>query len=306
MRARRLFYGGLASLLGAGIPVRAALAQLAEASSGAYREGLRHLGATVDAGRPLSDGMEERPGLFRRFEVELVRAAEASGTLDRAARALEAEEEAAERVRRKIVGALAYPALVLHGVPIPVGLVTGRFWATVIPWYLVLWACIGLGWWLLREARRGGPASGVLLAVPFLGGLLRDGALLRWARTFAAMEEAGIGPEPRTVRAAAATGLHALEAPLAAPANRIRGGASLADSFAGGPLPHDLYAALVTGESSGTIAESLRRAVAVRESSLESRTDGALALLPAIGTILAGAAVLWAALSVFGRAYSIR
>jgi type II secretory pathway component PulF len=306
MRARRAFYEGLASLLSAGIPVRAAMAQLAEQAGGRYGEALRHVRSAVDGGRPLADGMEERPAAFRRFEVELVRAAEMSGTLDRAARALAADEAESERVQGKILSSLAYPALVLHGVPVPVGLVSGKFLAFAVPWYAVLWGSIALGWWLLREARRGGPAARVLLAVPFLGGLLRDAALLRWARTFAALEDAGVRPEPCALRAAASTGLHALEAPLAAPALRLRTGSTRADAFAGAPLPADLYAALVTGETSGTIAESLRRAADVREVSLSTRTDSALALLPAAGTILAGAGVLYAAMKVLGGYYSIR
>ena len=312
MRARRLFYDGLASLLDAGIPVRTAMAQLAEQSSGSYREALRHLRSAVEGGRTLADGMEERPGVFRRFEIELVRAAETSGTLDRAARALAADEEASDRVRRKIVVALAYPAFVLHGAPIPLNiglLVQGRFGAfllALLPWYAVLWALAALGWWLLREARRGGPAARVLLAIPFLGGLLRDAALLRWARTFAALEDAGVAPEPCVLRSAAATGLAALERPLEEPALRIRTGSSLADAYAGAPLPADLYSSLVQGETAGKIAESLRRTADARESSLSTRTDSAIAILPAVATVIAGAAVLYVALKVVGGFYSMR
>lgn len=306
MRARRLFYEGLASLLDAGIPIRAAMAQLASQAGGTYGADLAHLRDAVERGRALAEAMEERPRSFRRFEIELVRAAETSGTLDRSARALAEEEEAADRVRRTLLSTLAYPALVVHlaAIPLNIGtLMQGRtaaFFLGCLAWLVPIWILGGLGWWFLRAARSGGGAGRILLAVPVLGPMLRDAALLRWARTFAALEDAGVAPEPCALRAAAATGYEALEAPLAAPAARIRAGVSRTEAFAGAPLPREMYAALATGESSGSIAPSLRKAAEVLEHALASRRNAAVALVPAVGTILAGIVVLLVFLKVIG------
>ncbi len=308
MRSRRVFYEGLASLLDAGIPVRAAVAQLASQSSGALGEALRHASGTVDAGRTLAEAMEERPGVFRRFEVELVRAGETSGTLDRAARELAADEEASDRVRRKVVSTLLYPAFVYHFAAVPFNIVGGwtkSFLLGCLLWILPFWVLAGAGWWLLRQARRGGPAARLILAVPFLGWMLRDAALIRWARTFAALEDAGVLPEPCALRAAAATGLASLERPLAAPAVLLRAGSTRTAAFAGAPLPPEMYAALSQGEIAGSIAPLLRKAADVQESRLTTRTESALKMLPAVATVLAGAVVLYVAMHVLGGYYSL-
>jgi len=311
MRARRVFYESLASLLDAGIPVRAAMDQLAAREGGSFGEALAHLRDAVDRGRPLADAMAERPGAFRRYETELVRAAETSGTLDRAARALAADEEAADRVRRRLLSTLAYPALVLHGAVVPLNIHllmqgrTGAFFAGCLAWLVPLWAAGALGWWFLRAARRGGAAGRLLLAVPVMGGMLRDAALLRWARTFAALEDAGVAPEPCAVRAAAATGYAVLEERLAAPAARLRTGASRSEAFASAPLPAEMYAALTTGETSGTIAASLRKTAEVFEHRLSTRTDAVLGLAPAVATVLAGIAILLVGLKVIGGYYGM-
>ncbi len=308
MRSRRVFYEGLASLLDAGIPVRAAVAQLASQASGSLGEALHHAGTVVDGGRTLADGMEDSPGVFRRFEVEMIRAGELSGTLERAARALAADEESSERVRRKVLSTLLYPAFVYHFAAIPFNIVGGwtrSFLLGCLLWILPFWVLAGLAWWLLRQARRDGPAARLVLAVPLLGGMLRDAALLRWARTFAALEDAGVLPEPCTLRAAAATGILSLERPLAAPAFLLRQGATRTAAFAAAPLPPEMYAALAQGETAGSIAPLLRKAAEVHESRLSTRTDSALKMLPAVATVLAGAVVLYVAAHVLGGYYGL-
>jgi len=309
MRARRAFYEGLASMLGAGIPIRAALAHVAAAGRGGYGEALRHLQSEVGRGRPLADAMEERPGSFERLEVELVRAAEAVGTLDRAARSLADAEEKRARVVGKIVAGTAYPVLVLHLVPAPLNihhLVDGRYGRFLAGWAALVvpaWVLAAAAWWAWRRARRSSAAARAVLSIPVLGGILRDLAFLRWARAFAALEDAGIGPEPCAERAAAVTGWPPLRDALAAPRERLRHGASRAEAFAGAPLPAGFYAALCQGEASGTVAASLGKAADALEVAVQTRVDALLAAAPVAATVIAGAAVAWTGLRILGGYY---
>lgn len=312
MRARRVFYDGLASMLGAGIPVRSALDQLAAKAGGSFGEAARHLRAAAEAGRPLADGMAERPAAFPRFHAELVRAGEASGTVDRAFRSLAAGEAEAERTAGRVFARVIYPLLVLHfaAVPVNIGLLvqgrTGGFAAAVLGWWIPIWIVLGLGWWLWRRARSSTAVGTVLLALPFLGGMLRDRALLRWARVLAALDDAGLDPAAAAERAAAAAGWAALEGPLALPAASLRAGSSRVEAFAPAPLPVPFRAALARGEQTGTVAESLGREADALEHSLESRGESLVAVLPVIATVIAGIVVLLVAMSVLGSAYSIR
>jgi type II secretory pathway component PulF len=192
-------------------------------------------------------------------------------------------------------------------VPLNVGfLVQGRPVAFLAGWAILalpLLALVGGVALFVRAARRGAGPARVLLALPVAGPLARDAALVRWARAYAALDDAGVPADLAASRAAAACGLAALEAPLAVPATALRTGRSRAEAFAGAPLPSDLLAALVQGEASGSLAESLRRAADGLEARLRAREEATLALLPVAATILAGIAVFWVFVSVIGGYY---
>lgn len=311
MRARRVFYEGLAAMLGAGIPVRTALAQAASGARGSLGEAVRHLEREAGRGRPLADAMEERPGAFPRVHVELVRAAETSGSVDRTLRALAATEAAEERNIGRVAVRVAYPLFVVHFAAVPLNiaaLVQGhflRFLGGCVAFWIPIWVLAGGALLLFRRARTGGGAARFLLGIPVLGGILRDGAYVRWARVFAALEDAGVDAALCTERAAAAAGYAVLERDLAAPAAAIRRGVSRAEAFARAGLPSDLYQALAQGEVSGTIAEGLGRAAAAREEAASARSDAVMNLLPAAATILAGLVVAWVAISFFAKAYTV-
>jgi type II secretory pathway component PulF len=311
MRARRQAYEGLASMLDAGIPVRTALDRVAADRKGAFGEVLRHLREEVGRGRPLADAMAERPGAFPRHHVELVRAGETAGTIDRTLRALAGEEAAAERDLGKVAARLAYPLFVVHFAAVPASIAGGHagslagFLLGCLQYWVPLWVLLGAVALLFRRARTGGAAARFLLAVPLLGGVLRDGAHARWARVYAALDDAGLPADACAERAAAATGYATLEAALAAPAEKIRRGSSRADAFAGAGLPFEIFQALAHGEVSGTVASSLTRAAEARERSLETRTATLLNLLPAFATILAGAVVLWVAVGFYAGLFRV-
>lgn len=306
-----MFYEGMASMLGSGMPVRTALGYAAAYGGGSFGEAVRHLEREAGRGRPIADAMAERPGAFPRFHVEMVRAAETSGSIDRTLRGLAASEAAAETRFGKVVARVVYPLFVVHFAAVPLNIVAliqtgfGAFVRGCVLFWVPLWIGIGAVAWLWRSARTGGPASGFLLSLPLIGGILRDGAWVRWARTFAALEDAGVDAALCTEQAAAAAGFAAMERDLAAPAAAIRRGVSRAEAFAPAGLPPDLHQALAQGEISGTIAEGLGKAADAREHAANSRSDALLNLLPAVATILAGAVVAWVAISFFAKAYTI-
>jgi len=117
-RARRVgrkaeLYDSLATMLEAGLPVADAVGVLVNGRSGGavrgmlvgLREGLRD-GASLDA------CMERAAWWFESGEVAMVRAARASGELPSVLRSLAARHERAGELGSKVVGALAYPAVV--------------------------------------------------------------------------------------------------------------------------------------------------------------------------------------------------
>jgi len=128
-------------------------------------------------------------------------------------------------------------------------------------------------------------------------------ALVRWARTFAALEDAGVPAESCTEQAAAATGYAPLARALSAPAEAVRRGVSRAEAFRPAPLPPEFHHALSTGETAGSIAASLRAAAESLEHRAEARATAILALVPVVAILIAGVVVAVVAISMVGGAY---
>lgn len=104
----------LATLLGAGQPVEAALGLLIE--TGEHRK-LRTVLASVReavrGGKALSEALAAHPEAFPRAYVGIVRAGEAAGRLSESLLALVRLRERSEQLERKLVSAMIYPSVLL-------------------------------------------------------------------------------------------------------------------------------------------------------------------------------------------------
>ncbi|QKK01707.1 MAG: type II secretion system F family protein [Pseudomonadota bacterium] len=104
----------LATLLGAGLPLDRSLGILSELAENDRIE------ATVDKirnrvreGGALSEALEERHGVFSRFYINMVRAGEIGGSLDRTLSRMAEYLERSKELRDSVVSALIYPALLV-------------------------------------------------------------------------------------------------------------------------------------------------------------------------------------------------
>jgi type II secretory pathway component PulF len=310
MGPRRAFYEGLAGLLHAGIPVAAATRELATRGSGRFARAAAAVRDEVARGTPLAAAMDLHPGDFSALERALVRAGEGSGRLDAVARDLALLEERRESAVRALVMGLAYPVLVLHGVPVPLlvhHVVEGRYGAFVLGWAAFVvpaWAAALAAWaWQRRAPDTPGP-SRLLARLPLVGPVVTNLALARWARTLGALEDAGLGADVQLREAAAATGLAHLRAELGAGEAAVRRGASRADALAGTGLPPELLAAVSVGEKAGNLGSTMAKCAGDLDDRARARLATLTAVAPVVATVIAGAAVLFAALSVVGGYYS--
>ncbi len=117
-RASRLveLYESLATLLSTGTPLTSALELLAGAERGAPSRAAtlcREMAERIRHGASLADAMSERPEWFSPADTALVRSAEQTGETARALSDLAEHHGQADRLRGRIAGALAYPALLL-------------------------------------------------------------------------------------------------------------------------------------------------------------------------------------------------
>ena len=176
---------------------------------------------TVEHGRSLADAMEDAPQLSSELSVSMVRAGEASGKLGEVLGQLADLLERDVRLRRALVGATTYPALLvllcvasvvlvstviaprileeaagaIDQLPWPT-MVVQAFATLVLDWWWLLLALLGLsiaGFVAVRRSAEGRLSTDrALLATPLIGTLARDVAVSRFTRTLGTLTGSGI------------------------------------------------------------------------------------------------------------------
>jgi general secretion pathway protein F len=312
----------LALLLGAGLPLDAAIEALAESErSSAPRALLRALLAALRSGSRFSAALAARPRAIPRFFVAAVAAAEGTGqlpnVLDRLAQELLRTEHLQERLR----AGLTYPAVVLVMAALAIGVLV----SVVLPALEPLFSAAGgrlpastramldaAAW--LREA--GAPSLAALLALlllarralaaaearrwrdarllrlPLLGPLAWRSATARFARPLAMLLSAGV-PLPEALgHAAAATGNAAVGAGLLRAGARLAAGERFAAALAKeAALPRLAITLIDVGEEGGRLREMLEEVALIHEEEAERATERLLVLLVPGVTLLLGGVV---------------
>lgn len=103
----------LSVLLKSGLAIDDALDILLEQSEGPLKKVLATLRESVRTGHTMADGLEAYPHIFSSVYVNLIRAGEASGTLQGNFEQLAEQMQKEHELRQKIQGALMYPSIVL-------------------------------------------------------------------------------------------------------------------------------------------------------------------------------------------------
>lgn len=111
------FTDQLATLMGAGQPLDRALQILLDLpESEKAKRLISRVRDQVREGSPLSDALEEQHGAFNRLYINMIRAGEVGGTLERTLRRLAEYMERSQQLRSSIISALIYPAILAFAV----------------------------------------------------------------------------------------------------------------------------------------------------------------------------------------------
>lgn len=217
-----MFYLEFASMIKSGLPMLTSLSTLKEQSENArLKSAISDIGSRIESGSSLSQSLAAHPDIFSNIFTDMVKAGEASGKLDTVLTHYAGYFESQEDLRKKIMGAIYYPLILLFagaavvlliisfvipkfaeiygkaGVPLPVltqvvyniGTAIKRFWY-MIP---VILALILL---LIREVARTDKGSLIIdalkLKLPLIGPLYRRVILSRFARTLATLLGSGV------------------------------------------------------------------------------------------------------------------
>jgi general secretion pathway protein F len=221
-----LFTQELLALLQSGISLVEAIETLAEKESRPdTRATLKSLLGSLYEGKPLSTALQSVPGTFPDLYIATVRASERTGDLPEALMRFVAYQTQLDLVRKKIVSASIYPAiLIVFGALVTLfllGYVVPRFshvyedvggdlplisrllihWGRVVEANGLLIAALFVGgvicagWWLTRASTRARIVRS-LRTIPALGERLRVYQLTRFYRTLGMLLSGGIPVVP--------------------------------------------------------------------------------------------------------------
>jgi len=217
-----LFTRQLSTLTDAGIPVVQSLDILEQQMRNcALKYIVGSVANDVESGSSLSEAMANYPKAFDSLYVNMVKAGETGGVLDSVLQRLAEFRERAARLKRRILGAMIYPAAVLTfaggiltvivlyvipkfmsmfnelGVelPAPTRILLGISHGAVMYWYLLPVIPIGIFvlYKAIRSTKTGRYISDWLkFRIPLFGKVINKGAIARFTRTFGTLIGSGV------------------------------------------------------------------------------------------------------------------
>src|SRR3954466_271538 len=109
-----VFTRQFATMIDAGLPLVQCLDILAtQMDNVAFRKVIFAIKAKVESGSTFADALKDHPKVFDELYIQLCAAGEVGGILDTILNRLAAYKEKSEKLKRKVRGAMIYPAIVL-------------------------------------------------------------------------------------------------------------------------------------------------------------------------------------------------
>lgn len=216
-----VFTRQLASMIRAGVSILRAMRTIQQQTENRRMAAVvGELEESIRDGKMLSEALVAYPRLFPDLYVNLVRSGESAGALDTILQRIADAREKEEELRKKVQSALAYPALILLMGILTVGVMVGYLlprieqlfpsiedlpWPTKVlvvvsgavsdqgPFVLLILAVLAL---VVRQTASTGKGrsfcDGLLLRLPWIGGVMRQADISRFARTLGLLVQTGI------------------------------------------------------------------------------------------------------------------
>src|SRR5262245_1121628 len=314
-----LFTGQLSAMLAGGLHLARILSSLAaESVNKNFKKVLIQVREAVTAGSSFADALGAHPHIFDRLYVSVVRAGEISGSLPVVLDTMTTYLEKTAQLRRKVVGAITYPAVILAVAIIIVFIMIVKLVPvfesvyaranTVLPaptrlliaisnvvrnYTLVVFLILILGailFYLAAQTERGRRLIDTAkLRVPMFGPLVRKAIMARTCRTLSVLLGAGIPVLEAMETVARVSANKVIENAVMQATRGMRNGGTIAETLRQTrefpPLVTQLVA---TGEESGTLPMMLGRAALYYEQQVDNTVATLSTLIEPIMIVIMG------------------
>jgi type IV pilus assembly protein PilC len=326
----------LATFLRVGVPITDAIKLLRDGTkSGPFRVALEDINDDIDEGEAFSVAVAQHPNVFNQLYVDMVRAAEYSGNLDKVLVQVATYLQRQDSAIKKLRSAMIYPAVILT---LAVGVCTVLI-VVVLPNFVMLFnefkaslplptrilIAIGAFSAAYRIEIVAGLAvvlfSGVaffqskpgkvfwdhtVIRLPVIGSIVTYSIIERFMRTLSTMLSAGIPISQTFDVAIAASGNIRYRRGLEAVRQRMVTGDGFSEPLEATGLFAPMMIRMVrVGEETGTLDSSLEQIADFLSEEMDYKTRNMIALMEPALIIAVGAAVGFVAVSVIMPMYGL-
>lgn len=320
----------LATLIDAGLPIVRSLRVLeGQLKPGLLKTTVGAVSEDVEGGSPLSEAMGKHPKVFDRLYMNMVKAGEIGGVLDQILNRLAEFMDKSYRLRKKIIGAMIYPAAVItFAVSVVVVLLI-----FIVPRFEKLFAemrlelpqvtkvLIGVSRWMLdniywlpfvgialvlilifvkRIPRIAFMIDGFKLRVPVFGTIARKAVIARFSRTLGTLTQAGVGIIDALEICQGTANNEVVSHALETIKDAVREGENIAGPMSQAKVFDDVVVNMVdVGEETGELDRMLLKVGDTYENDVEVAVDSMVALLEPLLIIVVGGIVFFIVLALF-------
>ncbi|MCB9777781.1 MAG: type II secretion system F family protein [Alphaproteobacteria bacterium] len=335
-----IFTRQFATMIDSGLPLVQCLdIQSKQAPNPTFREELAVIKEQVESGSTFADALKKFPGTFDDLFRNMVAAGEVGGILDTILNRLAAYLEKADKLRRQVKGAMAYPV----GVSLVAGAVTSLLLLKVVPTFETMFAEMGaalpaptqfvvdLSRWLqnnvlfvivgiilmivgvrqLYKTERGKVAiDGFLLKIPVFGDLLKKVAVARFTRTLGTMIASGVPILEALEICGRTAGNRIIENAISKVRDSIAEGRTIAEPLSEtGVFPEMVCQMIGVGEATGALDVMLSKIADFYEDEVDQAVETVTSLMEpmimVVMGIIIGGLVIAMYLPIFSMAGNI-
>ena len=317
-----VFTRQFATMISAGLPLVQCLDILArQASKPSFGRVIAEVTREVESGSTLSDGLGKHKNVFDDLFRNMVAAGEAGGVLDEILMRLAAYIEKADALKRKVQGAMVYPAVVFSvavgatsfmlifiiptfakmftdfggELPLPTKIVMVLSTFLRSFWWMGVLAAIGAGvafrqFYATENGRR--TVDGIMLKLPVLGDVLLKGGVARFTRTLGTLIASGVPILAGLEITARTAGNKVISEAIMTARASIREGETVAAPLkTSGVFPPMVVQMISVGEQTGALDEMLTKIAAFYESEVDTAVDTMTSVIEPVMIVVMGGIV---------------
>jgi type IV pilus assembly protein PilC len=321
----------LSTLIDAGLPILRSLRILEQQQKpGMLRVAIRLVAEDVEGGATLSESMGKHPKAFDRLYVNMVRAGELGGVLDLVLQRLAEFMEKSMALRRKVIGAMIYPAAVItFAVLIVVGIMI-----FVVPKFQEIFADMGSelpaitamliavsawlqgsGWmfivaspvliWITIKLLKTSPGGRYILdsmklRTPIMGRIVSKTSIARFSRTLGTLLSAGVPILEALNITRETSGNEVYAQALIKVHDGIREGESFADPLRQARIVEPMVVNMIdVGEETGELDKMLSKVADTYDEEVETLVGSLVSLLEPLMVITLGIIVGFIVIALF-------